>query len=516
MSGAGHSRTAALAARVYAVGIRLLPGAFRDAHGPELRRCFRAIAVETRVRRGRVAVAGVTLRALLDVLTTAPGQHLAGARARVLGAGGSSTGLWQDVRHAARRLRRRPSFALTTVLTLGLGLAAATAVFSLVYGVVLSPLRYPDAGRIVQLDHAAPGVGADDGLGMAYGFYRHYAEHARAAEALALYNHFEQTLVGAGDPVRLSGVAATPSLEAVLGVPPALGRWFTVAEGRSGAPLVVVLADGLWRERFGADPSVLGRTINLGGVQREVVGVMPATFAFPSAEVAFWVPRVVPDTRLGGWNEQAVARLAPGTDAAALQHELASLLPALRQATDDPATLAEYLDNALVSPLVVPLKESIVGHVRPTLWILLGTVSLVLLIAVANVANLFLARADEARRETALRRALGAGRGHIVRGFLVETLLVALMAGGVGLALASAAIRCCGRARRSTCRGWTRWACSRRCWPCCSWPSWRPPWRSDSSPPSGAAGTRPPPWPTAAAAAAAARRDAPTAGAVTY
>jgi predicted permease len=429
-----------VATRIYAAGLGLLARSFRAEYGGELARCFRTIASEARARGGRLAVAGVTLRALLDVLGRAPRQHLASARAEVLGAGGGSAGLRQDLRHAWRRLRRQPSFTLTTVLTLGLGMAAATSVFSLVHGVVLRPLPYPEADRIVQVDHAGPGVGAEDGLGMAFGFYRFYAERTRIAEALAMYTSLEQTLTGGGDPVRLDGVAATPSLGAVLGVPPARGRWFTPEEGLPGAPLSVVLADALWRERFGADPAVVGRAVDLGGVQRQVVGIMPPTFAFPSADVAFWIPRVVPETRLGGWNELAVARLAPGADAGMLERELASLLPALRDVTDDPETLAMYLDDARVTPLVAPLKDSVVGNVRGTLWILLGTVGLVLLIAVANVANLFLVRAEEAQRETAVRRALGAGRAHIVRAFMVETLLVSLMAAGVGVALAASAI----------------------------------------------------------------------------
>jgi predicted permease len=436
-----QSKMVAVATRAYGVGVRLLPRAFRAQYAEELQVCFGRIAAEARTRRGRLAVVGVTVRSLFDVLTRAPGQHVAAARADVWGNGGSWSGTWQDVRHAARRLRRRPSFTVTTVLTLGVGIAAATSVFSLVHGVVLSPLRYSDADRIVEVDHAGPGIGADRGLGITFGFYRYYAAHARSAEALAMYSYLEQTLTGRGEPVRLKGALATPSLNAVLRVRPHVGRWFTPADAQPGAPLTVVLSHRLWQERLGGAASVIGRSIDLGGEQREIVGVMPATFAFPTPEQAFWIPRGVPATRVGGWNERAVARLAPGADAATLQRELVSLLPAMRETTDDPARLSTYLDDARITPLVVPLKDSVVGDVRATLWILLGTVGFVLLIAVANVANLFLVRAEEGQRESAVRVALGAGRGRIVRAFMVETLLVSCAAAAVGVAAAASAIR---------------------------------------------------------------------------
>ncbi|MGH7577860.1 MAG: ABC transporter permease, partial [Longimicrobiales bacterium] len=399
------------------------------------------LATEARARRGRWAVLSVAARSLVDVLASAPRRHRVASRAEERGRGSVWAGTWNDVRQAARRLRRRPSFTFTTVLTLGLGIAATTSVFSLVYGVVLNPLPYPDAARIVEVDHAGPGVGADRGLGITFGFYREYAARARFAEAMAMYSYLEETLTGRGDPVRLRGVAATPSLEAVLGVRPMLGRWFTPEEAEPGAAAAVVLSHRLWRERFGGDVSVVGTSIELGGLRREVVGVMPATFTFPSADRLFWIPNHVPATNVGGWSERAVARLPPGVDAETLRRELVSLLPVLRETTDDPRTMATFLDDARVTPLTVPLKESMVGDVQRTLWILFGTVGLVLLIALANVANLFLVRAEEAQRETAVRRALGAGRGRIVRDFMIETLLVSLAAGVVGVLAAASAIR---------------------------------------------------------------------------
>jgi predicted permease len=432
-----------LARDVYRRASVLLPREFRNRFGEELEVCFAAIARDARDRRGRLAVAWVTLRSVLDLVARAPRQHLAGARAGALGSGsGSGWGAgWRDVRQAARRLRRRPSFTVASVLTLGLGIAAATSVFSLVYGVVLSPLPYPDPGRLVVVDHGGSGLGIDRGLGVTYGFYRFYREHARQAQAMALYHRTALSLSGRGGPRRVQATEATPSLEKVLRVQPELGRWFTAAEGRPGAAPAAVLSHRLWEERFGGSPDVLGRTVRLDGRPVPVVGVMPASFAFPSPETAVWLPRVVPAAGIGGWNEHAVARLRPGATAASFGRELSGLLPLLRRDNDDPARVTEYLDHAGIQPRIVSLKQSVVGDVQSTLWILLGTVGLVLLIAVANVANLFLVRAEEGVRETAVRTALGATRLRLAWGFLAETLLLTGSAGIVGVGAAAAGIR---------------------------------------------------------------------------
>lgn len=429
-----------LAVLGYRLALRFLPRLFRTRFAAELEACFESIAVEAR-QRSRLALVGVTLRSLFDLLTRGSRQHLVAVQIGAIGPGGWWTGASQDFRQAARRLRRRPSFTLVSVLTLALGIAAATSVFSLVYGVVLSPLPYPESDRIVQVDHGGRGLGVDRGLGISYGFFRFYAEQVRSADAIAMYSGWQPTLTGAGEPVQLDAVRATPSLGRVLGVRPRLGRWFTADEGKPGAPPVVVLSEGLWRERLGADGEVLGRTIQLDGMGFEVVGVMPARFGFPTAETRLWIPRVVPLQGIGGWNELAVARLAPAFDAATLERELQSLLPRLREDPGDPARVAGYLDDARVFPRIVLLKDELVGEVRTTLWVLLGTVAFVLLIAIANVANLFLVRAEEGQREAAVRTALGAGRARLARQYLTETLLLALAAGGLGLAAAAAVVR---------------------------------------------------------------------------
>ena len=219
------------------------------------------------------------------------------------------------------------------------------------------------------------------------------------------------------------------------------GRWFTATEGRPGAAPVVILSHRLWRERFHSNAAIVGTSVVLEGIPRTVIGVMPASFTFPSADAAFWTPHAPAPTGLGGWNEQAVARLAAGATSGAVAREMTSLFPLLRKTTDDPGRVKSYLDEARISPRIVPLKDEMVGNIRSTLWILLGTVGFVLLIAVANVASLFLVRAEEARRDIAVRTALGASRSRLIRGFLAESLLLALTAGALGVGLAAAAVR---------------------------------------------------------------------------
>lgn len=429
-----------LAAWLYGRFVVMLPRTFRARYKEELCACFAAIATDARARRGRLAVVGVTVRAILDLWTRAPKEHLAAARAGVLGAGGGWAGAWREVRHAARRLARRPAFTVSSIVTLALGIAAATSVFSLVYSVVLSPLPYPDPDRIVEVDHGAKGLGISHGLGVAYGFYRFYAGRVHTAQSMAMYDGSDYTLTGAGEPVRLRGIRATPSLDDVLRVRPLLGRWLASSDAAPGAAAVVVLSYRLWRDRFAGDRAVVGRAIRLEGEPYVVVGVMPASFAFPDARARFWIPRAVPPSGIGGWNERAVARLAPGVTPASFQAELASLLPVLREHNDDPARVNEYLDEAGIEPRIVRLKDDVVGDVRATLWILLGTVGFVLLIAVANVANLFLVRAEEAQREIAVRTALGANRSRLVWGSMSESLLLAAAAGALGVAVAGVGV----------------------------------------------------------------------------
>jgi predicted permease len=293
----------------------------------------------------------------------------------------------------------------------------------------------------VQLDHGATNLGMQRNLGITYGFFRFYEANLRTVESAAMYNSMSLTLTGAGDPLRVTVLRVTPSIAAVLGTPPAAGRWFTYAEGGPGEPQTVMLSHAFWRDRFGADPTVIGRTIVLSDVSYEVVGVMSASLTAPFAGPVLFVPREVASTGTGGWNDMAVGRMEDGADAADVEREMLSLLPRLRATADNPEQVRSYLDDAGVFPTVRSLKESVVGDVRATLWIMLGTVSLVLLIAVANVTNLFLVRNEENQRASAVRAALGAGRLRIARALLAETALLTGSAFVVGVFAATAAVR---------------------------------------------------------------------------
>lgn len=429
-----------------ALGALLPPSARQD--GEEMAQLFAALRDDAPTAPARWVRTAHGLVALARVLIVEWLEHVGARRPPEVihgtGRGGMvehmNSGIWQELPRAARRLLRRPSFAVSSVVTLGLGVAATTSVFSLVHGVVLAPLPYPDSDRIVEVDHGAAGLGRDGGLGMAYGFFRFYRDHLRTAESIAMYTRFELTLTDLGDAVSIPGVAATRSLAAVLGVRPVLGRWFIPAEEQPGASPVVVISYRLWQDRLGSDPTAVGRTIMLNATSHEIVGVMPEGFAFPDPTRAFWLPRVVPSTGIGGWNDRSVARLADGATPDDLAREMEGIFPVIRESGDDPERVTQYLDEARVHPRVVSLKESVVGDVRATLWILMGTVGVVLLISIANVANLFLVRMEDRHRDTAVRAALGAGRAQLLAGFLAETLLVVLGAGVLGVVTAKVAI----------------------------------------------------------------------------
>src|SRR6266850_925149 len=197
----------------------------------------------------------------------------------------------REITHATRRLLRSPAFTLATLTTLALAIAANVAIFTLVNRVVLNPLPYPQSERLIDLDHAAPGLNVPSGVAMTLGLYYYYRDSARTLDAIALYDTLESTLTGSGEPDRIRVVRATQNLAGVLQVPPALGRWFLDDETAPGGPPVAVLSHGLWTRRYGGDLSILGRTVILDGKPTTVAGIMPPSFAFPDPQVQVWIPR---------------------------------------------------------------------------------------------------------------------------------------------------------------------------------------------------------------------------------
>ena len=368
--------------------------------------------------------------------------------------------LGQELHQAARRLLRSPAFTAASVLTLALAIGANTAIFAVVERVVINALPYPDSDRLIELDHGSVTLKVATGMANTPGIYFVYKNRARAIESAGLYSLTARTLLGDGDPERLRIMSTTPSMGAVLRVPPAIGRWFTEDEGVPGGAAVAVLSDGLWTRRFGRDPAIVGRSIVLDGKSIEIVGVMPASFAFPGvmpagfgspeAGIDAWVPmQLRAADGFGYFGRQGVARLREGVSLETARAEFQALLATIGEAyPDDPMATGNVNTKLTFSGRT--LKEATLGNITRALWILLAAVGVVLLVACANVANLFMVRTELRQREVAIRRALGAARLGLGRYFFTESFLLAGAGGAIGLAIAWAALRLLVQAGPST------------------------------------------------------------------
>jgi putative ABC transport system permease protein len=358
--------------------------------------------------------------------------------------------LGQDTRQAARRLVRSPSFTIASALTLALAIGANGAIYAVVKHVVINPLPYADSDRLIELDLGSQRLKVVNGMGLTQGIYFHFVNRAQTIQSAAIYQAADRTLTGRGDPEPIRVASTTTSLARVLGVSPATGRWFTDEEGLPGGPEVAVLSHGLWTRKFGRDPNAVGQAIVIGDVPVQIVGVMPPSFAFPDTRVELWTPeRITPQMGFGLWNFAGVARLRDGVSFASAREELTTLLGGLAQAYPGDRNALGNSDIGLFFT-GRPLKEAYVGNVRQALWILLASVATVLLIACANVANLFLVRSEVRQREVAVRRALGAGRLELGQFFLSESFLLSLAGGTLGLGIAYAATRMLVRLGPST------------------------------------------------------------------
>jgi len=356
--------------------------------------------------------------------------------------------LERDLRLAVRGMRRRPGFTLAVVLTLAVGIGANTAIFGVVDGVLLKPLAYPNAGELVSVEHVAPGLGIDE-LRMSPSQYFTYREEGRAFQYIGLYSNGGRTITGLGDPEQARALFVTYDVLQALGVRPQLGRLFTENDAKAGAPGVipVIVTHAYWQRRFGADQSVLGRRFTVDSNPAEVVGVMPAGFRFldmqPAAEVI--TPLVFDRNRvvLDGFSFRGLARVKPGVTLAGAGADIARMLPIWLNAWPLPPNSAgrHVIEHWQIAPALHPLKDEVVGGVGRMLWVLMGTIGIVLLIACANVANLMLARSESRRQEFAVRISLGAGAGQIAREVFVESLVLSMTGGLLGIALAYASLR---------------------------------------------------------------------------
>lgn len=346
--------------------------------------------------------------------------------------------LIQDLRYTIRTLRKNPGFTFTTVLVLALGLGATTTIFSVANAVLLRPLDFAEPGRLVRVFETYSAGGEVREGSVSIPNFEDWRTQARSFDAMAIAGYPESmTLQGRGDAARLSVVPVDAGIFPLLGVHPEVGRYFAPGEDQPGAAPVVVLSEQAWRTRFGADTEILGTTLALDGEAHTVVGIMPADFSFPAGAEPrdAWVPlKPSPVWATRGMHAYVVlGRLAPGVTAETAQAELARIAAGIAQEYPD-----EQQDREV---RVRTLHETIVGGIQPMLLVLLGAAALVLLISCANAASLLLARSTARRREVAIRTAIGATRGRVVRQFLVESLTLAALGAAAGLALAWASLR---------------------------------------------------------------------------
>ncbi|HJR71397.1 MAG TPA: ABC transporter permease [Gammaproteobacteria bacterium] len=361
----------------------------------------------------------------------------------------SSLSFLHDVRFAFRSLLNAPGVSFVVVLTLAVAIGANTAIFSVVESVLLQPLPYPDEDRIVRVAatvYESRGARGDRGNAFADRGYWHFANNQRSFEKFGGYYGPEQLpLTGDGPPRQVGVTYMTLSAFEVLGVSPELGRFPTSEEDARGGPSVVLLSHDLWVSQYGSDPAILGRTVDVNGTSREVIGVMPASYDFPTypgptLDVDGWIPfQLDPaSTNFGSVYINAIARLAPGVTIEGATDDARSLVARLDEAGYPPSWFESIFDGGAV---VRPFRDYVGENARQPLLIVLGTVGFVLLIACSNVANLLLVRAEGRRQENAVRMALGSGRARLARQMLIESTLLALVGGAAGVLLAYAGTR---------------------------------------------------------------------------
>jgi predicted permease len=349
------------------------------------------------------------------------------------------------LRHALRRLGRAPVFTTIALITLALGIGANTAIFSVINGVLLKPLPYPKSEELVGLWHSAPGVaGLGGDVNCSPTMYFTYREEGRAFQEVGLWSTGRVSVTGIGDPEQVASIFVTYGTLQVLGVQPAIGRWFSQADDTPDAPRTMILSYGYWQRRFGGDRSVLGRSVTVDGRPREVIGVMPRGFRFLDEQPDVLIPQRLKRNEifLGQFSYMGIARLKPGVSLQRANADLGRLLAIWVKAWPPPPGFSRVLfENAHFGPKLKPLKDQVVGDIGATLWVVAGTIGLVLLIACANVANLLLVRAESRQQELAVRAALGAGWGRIARELLAESVTLGVAGGILGLALAFGALR---------------------------------------------------------------------------
>jgi predicted permease len=422
--------------------VRLFPEAFRERFGAGMIEDLGRDYDRARAR-GPAAVIWYAIATTWDLVRSAVAEHVSPAWVRARLPEAEEPGMrwtgndWMtDLRHAMRSLRRSPGFTVVAVGTLGLAIGANAAMFGVVNAVILNPLPYGNVDRLVYIGGTAPGSDMSGEFGVADEFYVQYKEQSKLLEDVSTYNSFTATL-RAGDRVeRIRMSFPTNSLFSTLGAKPILGRLPVAADENN----VAVISHALWTSWFGGDSAVIGKTYQMADGKRTVVGVMGPDFKFPNDGTLLWLSHEVRPTGLtpGRFGTSLVGRMKPGTTTEALARELTALSKRLPERFGGSASYARVI--AQHRAVVRSIQDQMLGSVASSLWVLVGSVVIVLLIACANVANLFMVRAEGRQRDLAVRRAIGAARGQLIRSQMAEAVVVAVAAGLVAVALAWAGL----------------------------------------------------------------------------
>ena len=353
-----------------------------------------------------------------------------------------------DLKHIGRRLRRSPGFAITVVLTLAIGIGANTAVFSVLNSVLLRPLPYPESQQLVALHLNAPGAPGlaefRSELRLSASMYFTFATHNRVFQSLGVWGPGTASITGIAQPEQVHTAQVSSGVLETLSVPALRGQWLTAADQDPHSPGRVMLSYGYWQRRFGGDPGVVGRTISVNSQTRVIAGVMPRGFRIVNYDFDLLVPMGLDPVKeiLAGFAYRGIARLRPGVTIPQANADAARLLNVWMDSwTNGPGTDPKWYLNWKIAPALQPLKDTVVGSINTVLWVVMGTIGVVMLIACTNVANLLMVRADVRQQELAVRSALGAGRWRIARELLLESVTLGLLGGALGVAVAYAGLR---------------------------------------------------------------------------
>ncbi|HEV3278332.1 MAG TPA: ABC transporter permease, partial [Terriglobia bacterium] len=351
--------------------------------------------------------------------------------------------LFADLRYSLRLFKRSPGFVLVAGIALALGIGANTAIFSVINSILIRPLPYAHSDALVGVWHTANFQGLGDGIECTPSMYFTYRDENRTFQHFGVWSSNGARVTGTGEPELPRALVVTYGVLDALGVQPLLGRWFSQADDTPGTPETVILTYGYWQRRFGGDPSIVGRTLTINAKPTTVIGVMPREFHFGRDPELILPQRFErSEVFLGNFSYQGIARLKPGVTIAQADADQARMLKIwLSSWPTTPGFPLALFQNAKIGPKIQFLKQEVVGDIGATLWVVMGTLLLVLLIACANVANLMLVRGESRQQELAIRAALGAGWGRIAREMLVESMTLAVLGGAWGLGLAYAALR---------------------------------------------------------------------------